>query len=411
MALSISGGAPADPRVKPVTDADMAAIRALESAGPEGQYRALVGLRRNGRMTAGQRYEAMMANLREAKHDPRLAPAWAAKNQRFQNALLGSNTVHTNAALANLSIQYANDDFIGLELCPVIEATKKSDTFYTYNKRDRFQPPPTNTDRVGDYGDASEVEEGRGTDTYVCEPRATKKKIAASTIANQDAPLDEMMDLGEQVAEVRALAREIRIAAVITTAGNYATANKTTLAGADQWNSGGGGNPIKNMQTADAALWRGRGPADTVAFSDLNTYQVLSRHPDILGLFIYGGASPGLATPDMIARLIGWDRYLVGRARYDSAVEGDAVSYARIWGNFFGVVRVMRRPSIRNVAFAVTMRWLAAGMPNCTRGITSKAWFKPEQGFGGTYWYEQGEAEHHKALSDDTGYLITTPVA
>lgn len=425
MTTTITGGAPANPLVQPVTDADMAAIQTLKNAGvgegegplTESAFRAIVALR-SGPSSRGEKYKAWMERVQAARHDPRGSRLWESQNRemvrslrRFtpQDALLGSTTVHTNATLAELSIQYGNDDFIGLELMPAILTPKKSDTFYTYNKADRFKGP--SSDEVGDYGDAVEIEEGRGTDTYACVPRATKKKIAASTIANEDAPLDEMMDLGEAVAEVRALRREIRIAAVVLAAANYATANKATLAGADQWNSATGGNPIKNMHTADAALFRGRGPADTVAFSGLSEYQVLSRHADILGLFIYGGASPGLATPDMIARLVGWDRYLVGRARQDTATEGDASVYARIWDGFFGVVRVMRRPSIRNVAFGVTMRWTAPGMLGSNGGIVTKQWYDPTQGFGGTYWHEQGEAEHHKALCNDAGYLFTSPIA
>ena len=436
MPHEISGGAPADKRITPVTDSDMQAIQSLRAAGVgeasgslgDSAYRAIVAQRRSGRMTAGRRYESWIDNVKTLARSQRGGQLWDTENSSFvramgfevgaggsaggfapRNALLGSTTVHTNATIAELSIQYGNDDFIGLDLCPVIETPKKSDTFFTYNKRDRLVGPAN--DEVGDYGDAVEIEEGRGTDTYACVPRATKKKIAASTIANQDAPLDEMLDLAEAVAEIRALKREERIATLLTTAGNFATANKSTLAGANQWNSAGGGNPLKDMQTADAALWRGRGPSDTLAYSGLAEYHVLARHPDILGLFIYGGATPGLATPDMIARLMGWDRYLVGRARHDTAVEGDAVSYARIWSGFFGVVRVMRRPSIRNVAFAVTMRWLANGMLGSSRGIVTKQWYDASQGFGGTYWHEQGEAEHYKALSDDTGYLFTSPTA
>lgn len=420
----------ANPKIRPVSDAQMKEIAALKAAGvgqgdpraplDDRAYNAIVKLRRNRAMSAGQRFTAWMENVRDLAEsgDPRAVRAYERANRFFRQhipsvraAIPSSSTVHTDTTISNLSIMYGNDDYIGEMLAPAVPTSKKSDLIRTYNKVDRFQAPPDGVDEVGDYGEATEVEDGRSTTTYACIARATKKKIAASTIANQDAPLDEMLDLAEQVAEARAFARELRLASVFTTAGNYATGNKSTLTGDDQWNSNAGGNPIKDMQTADAALWRGMGPSVTRAACGLDEYHVLSRHADIVGLYIYNGSTPGLASPSMIATLMDWDDLLVGRARKNTAVEGQTASYSRIWSGYFIVARVMQRPSLRNVAFASNFRWTAPGMPGSNGGIVTKQWYEPHRGFGGTYWHEQGDAEHCLVLASDAGYLFTSPIA
>lgn len=421
MSAFITGGEPTK-KIVQVSEDDMRAIQALKAAGfgsgegnapaPAGGYNAIVNMRRKSGVSAGARYQQWASGLRDAvaSGDPRAVKAWKDANAPFvRAALLGATDVHHNSTMMSLSVQYANDEYIGLGLCPAVPTTKKSDTYYTYDKRSRLNTP-TN-DEVGDYGDAVEVEDARADATYVCVPRATKRRLAATVLSNQDAPLDEMLDLGESVAEHRELRREQRIATVMTTAGNFPTGNKATLSGADQWNSASGGNPIAKLQAADAALWRGRGVAKTKAYSSLDVYHVLSRHPDILGLFQYGGSSVGLATPDMIAKFLGWDEYLVGRARQDTADEGATASYGRIWGNYFGVVRVMERASLRNAAFAATIRWTLPGVAGSSGGIVTKQWFDPKQGLGGSHWVEQGEAEDHKVIASDTGFLYTDPIA
>lgn len=418
---AISGGQTVK-KIVQATDADMEAIALLRDAGvgqpgpmSERAATAVLSLRTRGLVTAGQRYREHCAMIRSAmtSTNPAVRREWEAANaaylRRIRNESPGAAAVHSDTAMANMSTQYANDEFIGERLMPPVLTDKKSNTYFTYGKSDRLQIPAN--DLVSETGETPEVVESRSTGSYACQDRGFKNGIAANAVANQDAPLNELFDLTQGLLDRRGLARERRIATVLTTAGNYPTGNKTTLAGANQWNAPGSGNPVGDMQTADAALWRGVAPAVTRAFCSLDIYNVLARHEDIVGLFQYSGTAVGLATPTMIAAFLGWDDLLVGRARYATSVEGDTDAYGRVWGDYFGVLRVALAQTLRSATFGMTMRWTMPGVQGVAGGILTQQWFDPTKGLGGTHFAKVGESEAHEIQASDCGYLISDCLA
>jgi len=420
MTDKITGGEPVK-KIVQLTDAQMDQVKSLIDAGvgqpgpmSDRAAKAVMSIRGDG-LTRGQRYQARLEAHGRAltSNDPYVseerAKANAAYLRTIRNESPSPGDVHTDAATGELSTQYGNDEFIGEELLPAVLVGKQTNLYPTYGKSDRLQLPAD--DRIAEMGETVEVVESRSTSTYACVDRGFKNGLAANTVANQDAPLDEMFDLTAGLLDRRGLARERRIATVVTTAGNYPAANKVTLAGADQWNAAGGGDPIGAMQTADAALWRGIAPAVTRAFCSLDIYNVLSRHEDFLGLFQYSGTAVGLATPQMISGFLGWENLLVGRARYDSAVEGDTDVYARVWGDYFGVLRVAMRQTVRSATFGLTFRWTMPGVVGANQGIVTQQWFDANKGLGGAHFAKVGESEDHAIQADDAGYLISDCLA
>lgn len=313
--------------------------------------------------------------------------------------LLTPGAVHHDSTLSSLSVQYKNEEYIGLELMPVAPVAKLSDYFYKYDKRSRLAAP---NDAIGARGEANEIEDKRTDDTYSCKPYALKNYIDAQTLQNQDAPLNEMIDLVEAINELIDFREEMRIAAILTDTGSFGSGQYTSLSGSDRWDSNDGGNPIKDLQNAIKTVWMGRGATQLVGYCSIDVWNVLSRHPAVLDLFKYNGSSPGLATPDMLARFVGLDRILVGKARKDTANEGQTASYDRIWGKVFGVVRVATRPSIRTAAFGYTMRFGAK---------KTDQWFDVSKGAEGGYYARVSLTEDHKVIASDTGFLINTPIS
>jgi len=330
-------------------------------------------------------------------------PSEIAAVKRDNDALLrlkdvGPTTVHQNATLSTISVQYANEEYIGEQLLPVAPVGKKSDVFYKYDKRSRIAYPD---DTLGARGQANEVSDGRSTDSYACAARGFENYVDGETIENQDAPLNEMVDLVEAINEGIAFKREQRIATVMTTAGNYGS-NTSAVAAGSRWDTAGGGNPIKDIQSAMKEIWQGRGPSDLVGFTDYDTFLVLSRHPAILDLFKYGGMTPGLASAQMIASFFGMSKLLVGKARQDTANEGQSASYSRIWTKCFGIARVARRPSIRTASFGYTFRH---GAPYTIQ------WFDPRAGKKGGFYAKVTVSEDYKVVANDTAFLLTTPIS
>jgi hypothetical protein len=353
---------------------------------------------RHGKLTRGQKYERFMEALNEIRNDPAYRDEWIKAGLPLIAKDIQPADVFSSPTLSSVSIQYANDEYIGEALMPVAPVSKSTGNVPTYGQRDRVVYPD---DAMANRGQATEIVETRTMTAYSLVPYGYSNFVASQTLRDQDSPLDEMVDLVESIAEGLAFRRELRIATILNATGNFG-ANTNAIAAADRWNTATGGNPISDVQTADAALWSGKGPGFKAAYSSLDVYNVLSRHPDILALFQYKGGTPGLATPDMIAEFFGFKKYLVGRARQDTANEGAAsATFTRIWGDRFGIVRVAQRPSLRNAVFGYTLR---QGAPLT---VTE---FERRMGHGGGWVAQVSVMEQSRILAATTGYLIDTPI-
>jgi hypothetical protein len=300
--------------------------------------------------------------------------------------------VHSNTFMSNFSLQYANDEYIGERCMPIVPVVHRSDAFATYGKRDRLAAPD---DTIGPRGVVNEVNETRSSDNYSVKDRALQAHIDATTIQNEDAVFDEMFDLLAAPNDGLALKREIRIAAAVQLSTNY-SGNTTTLSGANQWDSAAGGDPLKNIQTAVASLWGGMGATNIVGVCNLDVFNVLTRHPQLLDLLKYTAA--GVATRQQLANIFGLSEILVGAARTDTANSGQTASYSRIWTDSFSVLRVAQRPTKRSAHFGSTFR--LNGDPKTT------AWFEEAQGKEGCYYAKVGVSEDHKIVAGDSGALI-----
>lgn len=348
------------------------------------------------RTPEGLAYEEKRAKLLERGRQNKDPKVRAVNEHLARIRAISPGTVHQNTTLSNISVQYRNDEYIGLRLMPVVNANKLSDVYYIYDKRGRLAGPD---DDLGPRGSANEIAETRSTATYSCVPRGLKDYVDALTLANQDAPLNEMVDVVEAVTDIMDLKQEIRLATALTTSGNYGS-NTAAIAAGSRWNTANGGTIISDLQTARAALWSGRGAGKVIGFCSLDLWNVIARNPAILDLFKY--TAGGLAMPKQVAGYFGLDDILVGAARKDTANAGQTASYSRIWPNSFGMVRVATTPSIRNASFGYT--FVMGGQRR------TDVWFDNTLGTEGGYYARVTTKEDFKIVASDTGYLITTPI-
>lgn len=348
-----------------------------------------------------QRYQRLAEATRsllqstKAEDKAKVARANAAMRQKFMSA----GAVHVDAVLSNISVQYANEAYIGIELLPPVQVDKLSGDYFIYDRRNRMAYPD---DQMNQRSRANEISESRSLDNYSCRPYGLQDYVDLDTLDNQDAPLDEMVDATEATAEGIAFRREKRIAGILTNASLYTSTNKLTLVtGSTSWKNGQG-DPLTTMQTARSSLWSGRGPSKIIAAADIDTWSALSAHPRMLDLFKYGGTRPGLMTPDMFASFFRVDEFLIAEARQDTANEGQAPAYGRIWPNFFWMGRVATSPSRRNAGFGCTFR---------CGPVRTIEWFDPAVGTQGGNYVKVTTKEDHKVQAPDAAYLVSSPLA
>lgn len=316
--------------------------------------------------------------------------------------------------LNNLSIKYANGSYIGLELFPMAPVPDVSGTFKKYDER----PGHTEheTDGNGESGQANETDMALTEDTYATKPSELTEFLGLPTLLNSEPGLITAMDLVENVNDGLAFKREIKIAAMATDATLYPTGNKTTLTAGVRWDDPNG-KPIRDIQTALAAMWSGRGDTRVVAAMNTEVWNVLSSHPDMLQLLSLGDR--GLVSPEQFANFFGLDGILVSDARKNTAAKGQTASYSRVWGNFFVVMRVSATPMLRNASFGYTFRWVPSAVPGMIagtqgfmagQGVFSMQWYDPKKGAFGSLFYKRSHFEDIKIVASKTGYLITTPI-
>lgn len=365
-----------------------------------GNKEGFVFLAHEGMVTPGHRYEAVRrAADRILKSDDPTHVAYVKDtlDSILNRKQLTEGVVQDNPFLSNFSLQYGNDTYIGELLAPEVPVDTLSGEYPVYDRRSRFAAPDAS---MSGRSSPARIQDSRTNKEYHCKPYALVNDLPLLIQLNERPPLNEFIDLTEATTEVMALTREIRIKDVLTSTANYATGNYATLSSSQRWNSSGGGDPLNDLLSGTAKLWKGRGPKLTMAACSLEVWNVLRAHPRILDLVKY--TSPGLAQTSSIAEFFGWDGILVSEARNDTANEGQDASYDRIWGKDFIILNVAARPTRRNASFAVTFRFGSQ---------ISEVWFEQREGTRGAYQNRVSVHESTEIQAPDAGYLLKNVIA
>ena len=309
--------------------------------------------------------------------------------------------IHVDGPLSNLATAYTNHELIGLRLAPEVMVEKTSDKFFKRNKENGFaflgQPV------VGNLEVPALIDQGVTLVSFACEDYSLQAKVSQRDQQNADAPLNLMQDAALDVAYQLRLAQEIRIADLLQTSGNYASANTTTLSGSDQWDSAGYGDPLGVIDDLCAEIY----PAPNtrlVAWMGLDVWLKLKRHPQILGL-VNGGATTNAAamvTMQKMAELLEVDEVVVGKAYKQTNNPGASASTSRVWGKYFGISRV---------ASSATTRTLHLASSFAFGGMNTFTWYDQEPGLLGAWHVKNSHSTDEKIVADDAGCLIVSPIA
>lgn len=302
--------------------------------------------------------------------------------------------VHVDALLTTFSKMYANSQYIGEQLMPVVPVSKRSDKYVVYPKRERFGYPD---DEVGHRASPNELEQSREFDNYSVLDYGYKEFLDLESVQNEDAPLNEMLDLLDNINEGIAFRREKRILAIVGSSASYGsnTADATT-----EWNTAStGGTIVNDLLAARAALWRGTTATKIIGVCPITVWNSgIANNPDLLDKFKF--TQSGLAVTTQIARMFQLDDILITEAREETANEGQTAAYARMMtGDAFALLSVAQRPSLRSLHFGSTFR--SRNDPHTAE------WMDPSIGKRGGLWAKVTTSEVHKVVANEAGYLIT----
>lgn len=304
--------------------------------------------------------------------------------------------------LTNIATQYKNGDYIGDLVVPPTPVGHKKFTYKQYSKNERFTLP---TSLVGRSGTPNEVDYGVTEATGTCADHGYEGFVANDDMDNAETPLSPMADQAEFVRDKLMLDHEKRVADFVFNASNYATANKIDIAGA--WATLSTDALTQLEVGIDACL-----VPPNVLVMGLPTWRKLARNEKILAA-VKGTLAPqqikspgGQTTPRVtipeLAEYLGLDAVLIGKAFINTANEGQAATFARVWdGTNAGkggaaLLRVKAGGALRDIVWGANFTWKGA------QAFT----YQTQRGARGGTMVRVTESHILTSVATDVGYLF-----
>lgn len=296
---------------------------------------------------------------------------------------LGASDVHLDSALANVAFGYKLAEGIADIACPVVPTPKQSDKYWIWDKDDALQPVQNLLVAPG--GNVHEVSARLSSASFTTAPYALQGFVPTEVEANADSPLQPRIAVMRRLMNALAIGREVRVASMLQTAGNYAAAFKTSLGGTAKWNGGSASNPLQDLYTRiEAALM----PITGIVMSE-GVWHDFVQNAQVQKFIASKINVPGTPTPEQMvgaSALMGLPKIHIGAMKYKAT----SSTYPYVWGN--DVVLLHQPASLpsdgQDIATGYTYRWSGGGdTPNGAMqgGFLVRSYFDDKRGArGGT---------------------------
>lgn len=298
--------------------------------------------------------------------------------------------------LTAIAIGYRNKRLIADEVLPRVIVGKQEFKYLKHDLAEGFTIPDT---KVGRKGQPNEVEFSATEVTDSTEDFGLEDPIPQADIDNAPPNYDPKGRSVEGITDLILLDREKRAADLVFNAANYATANKETLSGTDQFSDFTNSDPIGKITTSlDACIMR----PNIMTIGRL-AFSVLARHPEILKAVHGNSGDSGIARLGDIADLFELEDIYVGEAYLNSAKKGQATTLARAWGKHISLMYRDKNASTRGgMTFGMT-----AQFGGRIAGVT------PDKNIGlrGGERIRVGESVKELLTANDLGFFLQNAVA
>jgi hypothetical protein len=299
------------------------------------------------------------------------------------------NPEYTAVALA-----YRNNAMIADAVLPRVGVGAQNFKYLSYPMGETITVPET---KVGRKGSPNTVEFTATEVDGSTQDHALDDEVPNSDIENARAVNmpDPQMRAVEGLTELIVLAREVRAAALVFGAANYAVANKVTLAGNDIWSTKhADSDPVTDILAGlDVPMMR-----PNVMVLGQSASIALRTHPIILKSFNGSDGDKGVAPLSFIRELFELEEVLVGQGWVNSAKKGQAVTRVRVWGGDVALIhRNKQADTKRGATFGYTAEF--------GKRIAG-AEYDGKIGMRGGQRVRVGESVKELITANDMGYLI-----
>jgi len=292
--------------------------------------------------------------------------------------------------LGNVSVAYQNEDYIAEQILPVIPTTTRTGKYFKYDtskfrKENSLRAMGAPAKEV-DYGVALSV-------PYVCLDHALKELVPDELKEQAPNPLNPEIDATENVTEKLLVEKEYSLASLMQDTNRIP--NNVVLSGTDKWSDYSNSDPIKDIK-------EGKKNIHSLIFKEPNTlvlgkevYDILLDHPAIIERIKY---RTDAATTDILARIFGVDKVLVGAAGYEEAPEGQDSSMNYIWGKNAWLLYISPKPGIKQISFGYHFQF---------GNRTVDKWYDTDRE---GIWIRVHDNYAQEIVSTDAAYLIKDAV-
>jgi len=235
------------------------------------------------------------------------------------------NDAHVDQLLTNLLVGYKNKNYIYDQIFPIIKTGGvESGRYGIFTQADQFRNEAETIAAGGPYP----VGGFRvSTTTYSTEEIGQATDLPDRTLANASGAFKKSLRMAKArwCADKVELRREIDTA-TLAFASSWGT-NDTT---ATDWDDYSNSDPLLDINTAMYTVLAATGEEPNVGVLGSEVWKDLKINPSVLDLL--GANERGKITLDLLASHLEIDKLLVGKAIYNSAVEGQSGVYANCWG-------------------------------------------------------------------------------
>ncbi len=301
------------------------------------------------------------------------------------------NDIRIDPILSNVSVAYKNAEYIAEQILPVIPTQTRTGKYFKYDKS-KFRKVQS---LRGMGAPANEVDYGLTISaSYICLDHALKSLVPDELRDQAPSPLNPELDATENVTEKILIEKELDLATYMQDTSNLT--NNTTLSGNSKWSDYANSDPIGDIKKGKKAIHSKIFVEPNTLVLGKEVYDTLLDHPDIIDRIKYRS---DVATADILARLFGVDKVLVGGAGYNTAKEGqtDAMSY--IWGKNAWLLYVTPRPGIRSISFGYHFVF--------KNRVVDKWYDKDREGT----WIRVHDNYTKEIVSTEAAYLIKNAIA
>lgn len=298
--------------------------------------------------------------------------------------------------LTAVAIMYRNRDLIADQVMPRVPVGAQAFEYTKYSNAANFTIPST---KVGRKSKPNQVEWTSSREAAATQDHALDVPVPGADEANAPNGLN-LRAAGAQLAtNLIELDREVRVAALVFGAANYAAGNQVTLSGTSQWSDFANSDPLGDLRGAMSGMLM----RPNILVLGQTVADVLTVHPQFVKAIQGNGTDVGIVPLASIASLLGLQAIYVGQGFVNTAKPGQAPTFQRVWGNHAALIY---RDNLANADVGTTFGYTAQWGQRIGGEIVD-----PDMGMRGGVRVRVGESVKELITANDLGYLFIDAVA